>query len=187
MAIHRQRSRSITSNILHERRKAKQASGKQLELDEDIVLKLRRWIIGIAVVEFDLDDGPMLAGTYPPIAFSPVEEENIAFSAFPDSLQFDQGSQVHSIRIRKDQSSSDNLTTLDGFIYGFSHFTQRRDPTSKRGYQQSSVVILTQHQYPALFSSLTSVLGPLFQSHGLPMLENPGHCYTISSTTAIAV
>jgi hypothetical protein len=40
-----------TRNSLHERRKAKQASGKQLQLDEDVVLKLRRWIIGIAVGE----------------------------------------------------------------------------------------------------------------------------------------
>jgi hypothetical protein len=125
-----------------------------------------------------------------------------AFSAFPDSPQFDQGSQVHSFRIRKDQSSANNLGTLDGFIYGFSHFTQRRDPTSKRGYQQvrlpcpplisfadrlcqSSVVILTQHQYPALFSSLTSVLGPLFQSHGLPMLESA--CYNFSGWCVLSL
>ena len=31
---------------------------------------------------------------------------------------------------------------------------------------------LTQHQYPALFSPLVTILGPLFQTHGTPMLDN---------------
>lgn len=44
---------------------------------------------------------------------------------------------------------------------------------------QSSVVILTQFQYPALFSSLASALGPLYQQHGLPMLESA--CYSMSN------
>lgn len=30
--------------------------------------------------------------------------------------------------------------TEDGFLYGFSQFTQRRDATSKRGYQQVHVI-----------------------------------------------
>lgn len=40
---------------------------------------------------------------------------------------------------------------------------------------QSSIVILTYHQYPALFSALASILGPLFQSHEIPMLESACH------------
>lgn len=67
-----------------------------------------------------------------------------AFSSFPDSLQFDQGSQVHSFRIRdvdpsqeaQSQSNDKRPASEDGFIYGYSYFTQRRDETSKRGYQQ---------------------------------------------------
>ena len=84
--------------------------------------------------------------------------------------------------------------TKDGFIYGFSYFTQKRDATSKRGYEQASaykptsglsdeelrihqrsIVILTQYPYPGLFSSLVSTLGPLFQAHGTPMLEAACH------------
>ena len=67
-----------------------------------------------------------------------------AFSAFPDSPQFEQGSQTHSFRIRVHNPTEDKLLrpsdhrpqTEDGFLYGFSQFTQRRDATSKRGYQQ---------------------------------------------------
>ena len=64
---------------------------------------------------------------------------NSAFCALPDSVQFDQGSLTHSFRIREQFTSvpSDNRPpNKDGFIYGFSHFIQRRDPSSKRGYQQ---------------------------------------------------
>lgn len=67
-----------------------------------------------------------------------------SFSAFPDSPQFEQGSQTHSFRIRVRNPVEDKLLrssdrrpqTEDGFLYGFSQFTQRRDATSKRGYQQ---------------------------------------------------
>ncbi|KAF8879304.1 hypothetical protein CPB84DRAFT_1687970 [Gymnopilus junonius] len=155
---------------------------------------MRRWILGIAVgeysgfdpllvadtssVEFDLDSGPLVDGVYPPLTLLPGEYENIAFCAFPDSLQFDQGSQTHSFRVREHigpQSSEERAPTIDSFMYGFSHFIQRRDSSSKRGYQQRSLVILTQHQYPALFSAIAGIFGPLFETHGTPMLEAACH------------
>ena len=120
------------------------------------------------VVNFDLDVGPVIHAIYPTLELTPAESENMyvgfllitqkkfivpfadrdffvkrAFSAFPDSLQFDQGSQAHSFRVRDNDASSrrpirpiTNPTSNDGFIYGYSYFTQRVDSTSKRGYQQ---------------------------------------------------
>ena len=38
-----------------------------------------------------------------------------------------------------------------------------------------STVILTQLQYPAFFTRLASVFGPLYDIHGLPMLEPACH------------
>ncbi|KAF8813388.1 DUF1630-domain-containing protein [Phlegmacium glaucopus] len=149
-----------------------------LEVDPVSVAKIRRWILGIAVVEFDLDDGPVVDGIYPPLTLLPAETQNIAFCALPDSVQFDQGSQTHSFRIREQftaLSSDKRPPKKDGFIYGFSHFIQRRDPSSKRGYQQRSLVILTQHQFPAFFIHLASIFGPLFEQHGTPMLEAACH------------
>ncbi|CCM04996.1 uncharacterized protein FIBRA_07194 [Fibroporia radiculosa] len=147
------------------------------------IAKLRRWISGIVIVDFDLELGPKVSCTYPPLDLSPSEAENIAFSSFPDSPQFDQGSQVHSFRIRVHSSAEDKLLrpssqrpiSEDGYIYGFSHFTQRRDAASKRGYQQRSVVILTHLAYPAFFYTLLNKLGPAFLSHGGPMLEAACH------------
>lgn len=108
---------------------------------------------------------------------------------------------MHSFRIRIqttpeddfDLNTHDRPTCPDGFLYGYSHFTQRRDPSSKRGYQQvsfqsmqwnrflltleckRSLVILTPHAYPALFYTLLSYLGQSFLTHGGPMLEVACH------------
>ena len=68
-----------------------------------------------------------------------------AFSSFPDAPQTQEGSQIHSFRIRlvtdpiedkAQRSDPDRPRSDDGFVYGFSYFTQRKDPSSKRGYQQ---------------------------------------------------
>ncbi|PFH46772.1 hypothetical protein AMATHDRAFT_69093 [Amanita thiersii Skay4041] len=153
-----------------------------LEMDPVVVEKLRRWLLGIAIVEFDLDDGPVIDGVFPPMFLLPSESENIAFSAFPDSSQFEQGTSIHSFRIREQVqqlSTEKRPTTKDGFIYGFSYFIQKKDPSSKRGYRQHSIVLLTQHQYPAFFSCISSIFGPLYEAHGLPMLESA--CHNIST------
>ena len=119
------------------------------------------------LVDFDLDSGPVVDAVVPPLFLLPSESNNMcvcffkrwfhgrrteksvntsrAFAAFPDSPQFDQGTQCHSFRIRERLSStydSKRPATNDGYIYGFSHFTQKRDETSKRGYQQVSPLCL---------------------------------------------
>ncbi|KAJ7747216.1 hypothetical protein B0H16DRAFT_1675642 [Mycena metata] len=149
-----------------------------LVVEPDVLIRIRRWILGVAIVDFDVDDGPVVTGIYPPLVVFPAEAENIAFSAFPDSPQFEDGSQDHSFRIRESPlplPSDRRPPPKDGFIYGFAHFTQRKDASSRRGYEQRSLVILTHHPYPALFARITSLLGPLFQEHGLPMLEAACH------------
>ncbi|KAF9016266.1 DUF1630-domain-containing protein [Hymenopellis radicata] len=158
------RSQTLPRNMDVTKRPRKNAIA--IDVEDEVVANIRRWILGIAVVEFDVDHGPVMDGTFPNIPLLPTEIENIAFSSFPDSLQFEQGSQSHSFRIREAKGS---------FIHGFAHFTQRRDTNSKRGYEQRSVVILTQHQYPTLFTTLSAVFGPLFEIHGVPMLETACH------------
>ncbi|KAJ6498965.1 hypothetical protein C8R45DRAFT_980498 [Mycena sanguinolenta] len=149
-----------------------------LVVEPEVLTRMRRWILGVAIVDFDVDDGPVITGIYPPLVVYPAEAENIAFSAFPDSPQsFEDGSQDHSFRIRQSLPLPGDRrpATMDGFMYGFAHFTQRKDASSKRGYEQRSLVILTHHPYPALFARITALLGPLFQQHGLPMLEAACH------------
>ncbi|THH33219.1 hypothetical protein EUX98_g952 [Antrodiella citrinella] len=157
-----------------------------LSMEPVKVLRLRRWIHALVIVNFDLEYGPKITKMFPPLNLSPAEAENIAFSSFPDAPQIELGSQMHSFRVRPHDPTEDKLVrnedrpaTQDGFMYGFSHFTQRRDPSSKRGYQQSSLVILTPHPYPTLFYTVLSYLGQSFLMHGGPILEVA--CHNIAS------
>ncbi|KDQ13515.1 hypothetical protein BOTBODRAFT_133411 [Botryobasidium botryosum FD-172 SS1] len=144
-------------------------------LEPERLSKLRRWILAVTVVDFDLDIGPVVDTLYPPVRMSPEERQNVAFSSFPDSATFDTGSQSYSYRIRMRDISSGNT----GFIYGYVMFLQKRDKSSKRGYLQRSVAILSYHPFPSLFTSIINILGPLYFSHGTPMLESA--CHNISN------
>lgn len=157
------------------------------EFERDKALRMSQWVLAFVVVNFDLDVGPVVCGVHPPLYLAPAEKENIAFSSFPDSLQFEQGSEVHSFRIQDLGTSQKRVVldhsnnrpdNIDGYLYGYSHFSQRRDNTSKRGYQQTSLVLLSHLQYPALFTTLIMKLGPLFLTHGVPMLETACHNIT---------
>ncbi|KAG8924436.1 hypothetical protein FRC02_010421 [Tulasnella sp. 418] len=156
---------------------------------------MNRWIFTVAIVNFDLDLGPVVDRFYPKVEMSGAERENIAFSAFPDGSLFDTGVQCHSFRIREnpiksptpsnsssntDSSSSSSSapprpTSSDGFLYGYALFMQKRDPSSKRGYLQRSVVILSHHAFPSLFAAAVTKLGAMYFSHGLTMLETACH------------
>ncbi|KAI0671569.1 DUF1630-domain-containing protein [Trametes maxima] len=158
-----------------------------LPMGTEKVAQLRRWISSLVTVNFDLEVGPKITSVYPPLSLSHSEAQNIAFSSFPDSSHFEEGSQTHSFRIRIRDSTEGEVwdddtprpTTIDGFIYGFSCFTRTKDASSKRGYQQTSTVVLTHLAYPSLFYTLISKLGPSFMNHGGPMLE--AACHNIAS------
>ncbi|KAH8099999.1 hypothetical protein BXZ70DRAFT_989710 [Cristinia sonorae] len=160
---------------------------ESLSMESSKVWRLRRWIHALVLVNFDLEYGPKITKTFPHLTLTPSEAENIAFSSFPDAPQIELGSQMHSFRVRPHDPDNDKLVrvdrdrpvVLDGYMYGYSYFTQRRDTTSKRGYQQSSLVILSPHPYPALFYTLLSYLGQSFLTHGGPMLEVA--CHNIAS------
>ncbi|EJU05013.1 DUF1630-domain-containing protein [Dacryopinax primogenitus] len=141
-------------------------------LTAEEVVKIQRWILCVAVVNFDLDVGPMLHHVYPPVEFSEKQRENIAFSAFPDSASFTTGSDSHSFRIRDPPSASHNHPpSIDGYLYGFALFMQKRDPQMRRGYLQKSIVFLSHHPHVSLFLETASKLGPAYFKHGSPLLE----------------
>lgn len=154
------RTPSARSNIVNGR--IRNPDIDDLVSDPAVIKNVQRWIKSIAIVDFDLDIGPVVSGVCLTTQLDDSVWENIAFAAFPDSLQFEQGAQVHSFRVR----------TSEGFLCGFSHFNQQRNTESKRGYRQRSVVLLTSHYYPSLYTTVVSTLGPLFEAHGPPMLES---------------
>ncbi|TFK46108.1 DUF1630-domain-containing protein [Heliocybe sulcata] len=172
----------VRSRTLPRTHRARSSQNVTPQLEPDKLRKMRRWILGFATVNFDLEFGPTVESVDPYVWLSSSESENIAFSSFPDCPQFEEGSQTHSFRIRDKIVTRDTRLghidrppPLDGFLYGFSYFAQNKDPSSKRGYLQRSLVILTHHPYPALFDAVIDILGPLYFQHGHAMLETACH------------
>ncbi|CAE6456451.1 unnamed protein product [Rhizoctonia solani] len=144
-------------------------------LPADKIPQLNRWILSVAVVDFDLDIGPVVAKLYPGIKLDAPDRENIAFSSFPDTTLFDTGTQTHSFKIRLSQAIRVVLgesTRENEVLYGYASFMQRKDPTSKRGYLQRSVVFLTHLPWVGLFDKAISIFGPMFFTHGNAMLQS---------------
>lgn len=48
-----------------------------LVVEPDVLARMRRWILGVAIVDFDVDDGPVITGIYPPLVMFPAEAENM--------------------------------------------------------------------------------------------------------------
>ncbi|SNX81760.1 uncharacterized protein MEPE_00465 [Melanopsichium pennsylvanicum] len=74
---------------------------------------MQRWVLSVGCVNFDLELGPDLEFLYPPLGISREERDNIAFSSFPDTSIFDDGSLVFSWRVREvplDSSASEAPT-----------------------------------------------------------------------------
>lgn len=98
---------------------------------------------------------------------------NRSFSSFPDSAQFKEGSSVHSFRFRWSPPGqtviNDQTLTSDGFIYGFSYFSRKKDKTSARGYDQVNINLYITNYLLTYFPAIISVsyLSPLaFLLHG---------------------
>ncbi|KZS94230.1 DUF1630-domain-containing protein [Sistotremastrum niveocremeum HHB9708] len=130
------------------------------------VVSLRRWILGVAIIDFDIDLGPVFTSIYPPLNLASIEKENITFSSLPDTSTTNNLTTSHSFRIRDSrdapESQLEELSVLekppsiDGFLYGYVTFLQVREPTSKRGYVQRSFTVLSYHPLPALFTEVSS-------------------------------
>ncbi|KAH7105578.1 hypothetical protein BKA62DRAFT_754732 [Auriculariales sp. MPI-PUGE-AT-0066] len=160
--------------------------GQQHSLDPGKLVYFNRWTIAIAVVDFDIDTGPCIKELYPPVSLDSGLAQNIAFSAFPDASATEAFSEVHSFRIRYVSGSvPEHAGSQDGFLNGFSHFTQRRDQQIRRGYFQRAVVMLTHHAFPSLFTSLVCRLAPMYFEHGTAMLETA--CHNIANWPAPAL
>src|ERR1700753_1692224 len=64
-----------------------------------------------------------------------------AFLSFPDSFRFQQGSEVHTFRLRVSISEMEGYRgsiPMDqgGFIYGYAFFSRRKNESLMRGYDQ---------------------------------------------------
>eukprot|EP00118_Oscarella_pearsei_P012620 m.94468 g.94468 ORF g.94468 m.94468 type:complete len:560 (+) comp36816_c0_seq10:64-1743(+) len=153
--------------------------------------RLSRWICCVGVVTFDLELGQSLEYIFPrQFKLSEAEKLNLCYLAFPDSNSGCMGDTQFHFRIKCSGSgcggaplvnslphkgSPPALEPFGSHYFGFVHFRQTRDPTSKRGYFQKSVIILTRLPYTKLFSHLVKLVAPEYFDNGEISLESTCH------------
>ena len=174
----------------------------------DVAERIRRWVYDIIICNFDLETGPVIERSILRPTRSKRERENLyvevcsiahrrAFSSFPDTSLFAEGSIKFSFRIRNSiglhddnkQNSAEEYrewTSAGGqWLYGYVWFEQRRDTTISRGYMQvserpfaliqKSLVILSHVPNPDLFLRVLDRAAPSFFRHGYASLEATCH------------
>jgi len=110
------------------------------------------WIVALAVVKFDIDQGNVLEAIYPPDILSTPEQKTLSFIAFPDSNAFSaEGALKYIFKFNKAGDSE--------FLFGYTYFQQMKDPTNPRGFSQKSVVILTALPFIEFFKNIVDLLG----------------------------
>ncbi|XP_077987090.1 protein DENND6A-like isoform X2 [Glandiceps talaboti] len=126
------------------------------------------------------------------VKLSEKEKMNICYLSFPDSNSGCMGDTQFNFRIRQHMSAvnrkSATLSTRNAYerrpimlqgenayYHGFVYFRQVRDKTSRRGYFQKSVVLITKVPYIKLFAQLVEIIAPEYFDNGEPCLEAACH------------
>jgi hypothetical protein len=117
----------------------------------------------MAVVDFDVDVGQVCSAVHPPEALSEDERTKIAYLALPDSNTSTLADVVYCFRLRSDAVPLFASSALGHrYSYGCAYFRQQRDPSSRRGFRQKSVVVVSDTPYVGLLKQVASTLGPLY-------------------------
>ncbi|KAK6909422.1 hypothetical protein I203_103440 [Kwoniella mangroviensis CBS 8507] len=72
--------------------------------------KMSRWVKEVVVCNFDLERGPVVERRAGDRRWGPGEKENVAFSSFPDTSLFSEGSILFSFKIRHIPPDPSSLT-----------------------------------------------------------------------------
>ncbi|XP_038047740.1 protein DENND6A-like isoform X1 [Patiria miniata] len=152
--------------------------------------RLSNWLHCVCVVTFDLELGQALEFVYPNhVKLSEKEKMNICYLSFPDSNSGCMGDTQFNFRIRQchgrshsynnrkvyDRNSPVALQSDSGHYYGFVYFRQIKDKSSRRGYFQKSLVVLSKVPYITLFTRLASIIAPGYFEYGEPSAEAACH------------
>ncbi|KAG5368613.1 hypothetical protein CJU90_0828 [Yarrowia sp. C11] len=122
----------------------------QLDISEKTRGLLSRWITCFLVVQFDVDIGPDLKLIAPRVKFSEQDFHTICFSCLPEKTPVEgELREGHVFRFDDAEGST---------LFGYTLFSQRKDPESPRGYTQESLVIISEHYLPRLFITCLEIV-----------------------------
>lgn len=123
------------------------------------------WFQVACVLKFDIEVGAVMEHCFPPAAqvMHPKEEKDLTSLAFPDSnsLQSSEGTLQYSFRLRHFSKLGLNAMSAGehSFSFGYTLFSQKKDPTSKRGFTQRAVVLISDmHPQIEFFYQLVGIL-----------------------------
>jgi len=121
------------------------------------------WVETFCVVKLDLERGLMVERSYPENALSREDLMSVAMLSFPESTGSNQDeSQTFFFRVRLNQAKSSLKATSKQFLFGFSHYIQRKDPSNARGYFQKAFVILTKYYFSLFYHNLVFIMGSAY-------------------------
>lgn len=121
-------------------------------------LSPRKWIIAFVVCNFNVDLGPEIELVYPPdVHFSTSDLSAICFNSFPErhdtemheDLCFQFSIHNGSPDIRLDSPCPPYGSPSE--LYGHCIFRQEYDHNTKRAFSQKSLVLISNHDFPAFY------------------------------------
>lgn len=109
--------------------------------------------------------GPEIEFVYPPeTAFSQTDLSTICFNSFPERHDGDIQEDMYFNFTIRNNSPQINLSSpsppygSSDQIYGVSVFRQEYDATTKRSFNQKSLVIMSSHEFPVFFMNLLRII-----------------------------
>ncbi|KAF1984427.1 DUF1630-domain-containing protein [Aulographum hederae CBS 113979] len=141
--------------------KLKQLALRPKRRSELTAAGLRHWVLAFVVCNFNVDLGPEIELVYPPsIEFSQSDLLAMCFSSFPerhdteivDDISFQYSIRNNSPDVRLDSPHAPYGSASD--LYGHCVFRQEYDRRTKRSFNQKSLVLISNHDFPALYLAI---------------------------------
>ncbi|KAI5813816.1 hypothetical protein BZA77DRAFT_334723 [Pyronema omphalodes] len=125
---------------------------------------LRKWMIAFVVCDFNIDVGVEIEYMFPSTELSPADVQTICFSSFPEKSNPDRlEDSVFHFKFRHTSPEVEHTPNENdpAHWYGYCLFRQKRDVSAKRNFRQKSLILLSQHEFPPLFSHIVKTVSML--------------------------
>ncbi|KAF8536034.1 hypothetical protein BDD12DRAFT_918484 [Trichophaea hybrida] len=136
---------------------------------------LRQWMIAFVVCDFNIDVGVEIEYMFPSTELSATDIQTICFSSFPEKSNPDriEDSAFH-FKFRHTSPNVPHEENPDDpeHWYGYCLFRQKRDVSARRNFRQKSLILLSQHEFPPLFSHIVKTVSMLEFSVSPALVES---------------
>jgi len=126
---------------------------------------LRQWVLCFVVCNFNVDLGPEIELVYPPdVTFTTADLSTICFNSFPERHDTEIMEDMYFHFSMRNGSPDINLTSPSppygsaDLFFGTCVFRQQYDGMTKRRFNQKSLVLISNHDFPAFYMNLLRVV-----------------------------